>query len=349
MKIIHIVSSLDKINFGIYNAAIFGSQYLSSKYKTTTFAFSCSKPALKEIHDVTIVDTTEKPLDKILSEHNLSPNDTIVISHGCWLMPSRLGSKLSKMGFRWIYVPHGMLEPWSLSQASIKKKLYFHLIEKKALHRADRVRAVSEQEQTNLSKLRSDIDFIPNGVSVQSYPDKTSDMLNFLFLGRLHHKKGILPFVKAWNAVAANNDNINLIIAGPDQGELEKVKPYITGNVEYVGPVYGKEKDELLKKSHYFVLPSFSEGFPVSVLEAMSFGLIPLISSGCNFDDVFTNALGHRIEPEEKNIEDVLKKLSATEFDHDLSKKNWNYIKDHYSEAIISDKLMNIYQEVLKS
>lgn len=349
MKIIHIVSSLDKINFGIYNAAIFGSHYLSTQYKISSYAFVCVKPALLDLPGVTIVDAHKKPLHQLLEEHQLSPADTVVVSHGCWLTPSRMGYKLSSLGFRWIYVPHGMLEPWSLRQAPLKKRLYFHVFEKRFFRKADRIRAVSKPEQDNLSRMRNEVDFIPNGVSVQPYPAKSSELINFLFLGRLHYKKGIVPFVKAWAAVAANKRNIKLIIAGPDQGELEKVKPYLSENVTYVGAVYGNEKVDLIRSSHYFILPSFSEGFPVSALEAMSFGLIPLISSGCNFDEVFSLGLGRQIEPDEQQIQGVLEELASRPFDHGLSKKNWDYVNSNYSEEIVGDKLLNVYRQVIKS
>jgi glycosyltransferase involved in cell wall biosynthesis len=355
MKIIHLLHSLDRISFGIYNAAIFASRYLHSKHSVQSHAFICSDQSIVvDLPAVNIVylgqnALDEKHIDGVLATNDLAPADSVVVSHGCWLMPTRLGSVLAKRGFKWLYVPHGMLEPWSMQQRFIKKSIYFLLVEKRCAVRADAIRAVSRQEQVNLSRrFGRRVDLVENGVKARAYPAKPSGTIeNFLFLGRLHHKKGITPLVKAWKAVAGNHPGKRLIIAGPDQGELSRINPYIGGNIEYVGPLYGDAKDELLNSSHYFVLPSFSEGFPVSVLEGMSFGLIPLISSGCNFDEVFENGLGFRMEPDEAAIGNVLKEVINSSYDHDLSKKNWQYINDYYSEPVIGERLLTLYQNVL--
>src|SRR5207249_4774582 len=63
----------------------------------------------------------------------------------------------------------------------------------------------------------------------------------FLFMARLHHKKGVLPLVKAWlHSPLQNNANYELVIAGPDEDELKKIKPLLaqSDNAIYVGPIY---------------------------------------------------------------------------------------------------------------
>ncbi|HZY78325.1 MAG TPA: glycosyltransferase, partial [Cyclobacteriaceae bacterium] len=311
MKVIHLIHSLDKISFGIYNAAVFGSQFLFSKHNISTYAFVCSPQSMAVgLPGVSIVYLGSNALDNTvvdnaLSSNNISATDTVVVSHGCWLAPTRLGAMLAKKGFKWLYVPHGMLEPWSMQQGALKKKIYYALFEKRFANHSKKIRAVSSVEQRNLAqRFGRTIDLVENGVTVRPYPSKSSgDVLIFLFLGRLHHKKGIVPLVEGWRSAFGTDNNRKLIIAGPDQGELEKIKPYLGNNIEYAGAVYGDTKDALFNKAHYFLLPSFSEGFPVSVLEAMSFGLIPLISSGCNFDQVFKEQLGFRMEPNITSVE----------------------------------------------
>jgi glycosyltransferase involved in cell wall biosynthesis len=134
-----------------------------------------------------------------------------------------------------------------------------------------------------------------------------------------------------------------LIIAGPDEGELDKIRPFIKGNIEYVGAVYGEKKRELLNCAHYYILPSFSEGFPSSVLEAMSAGAIPLISTGCNFQKVFENKLGYRIEPSPEMITPVLDLLKNRSFDQELSTRCRRFVQQNYSEEAIGNKLAYLY------
>lgn len=75
--------------------------------------------------------------------------------------------------------------------------------------------------------------------------------------------------------------NFRLLIGG--DGEIEKVQQYIKDNkldnvAEYIGWVSGEEKIKLLNEVDVFILPSYNEGLPISVLEAMSYNL-PIIST----------------------------------------------------------------------
>lgn len=66
-------------------------------------------------------------------------------------------------------------------------------------------------------------------------------------------------------------------------GEIDKVKQYIKENnlddiAEYIGWVSGEEKNKLLNEVDVFILPSYNEGLPISILEAMSYNL-PIVST----------------------------------------------------------------------
>lgn len=355
IKIVHIVTNLLKINFGIWNAAVFGSEYLNKHFRVSSFLWVCSDSQKMSIPGVDI-SYLDKRLskDNILNQiqaWNLHHTNTIFVSHGCWQTPTRLGFKLQKMGFKWLYVPHGMLEPWSMQHKKWKKFLYFSLIEKRLTKKAHGIRAVSEVEKQNLQiRFGREIFKIENGVKILPLKNKKKNEKVFLFMARLHHKKGILPLVKAWTACTKTNKNYKLVIAGPDEGELIKIQSFLNADetLEYKGAVYGDAKQALLERAHYFVLPSHSEGFPTSVVEAMSYGLVPLISSGCNFQAVFTEKLGYQIEPDEKNISDVLDALKKEDFNEQLSFRNHQYIQEHNSEKHIAEQLLTTYTNVLE-
>jgi glycosyltransferase involved in cell wall biosynthesis len=93
-------------------------------------------------------------------------------------------------------------------------------------------------------------------------------------------------------------------------------------------------------------LPSLSEGFPVSVLESMSYGLIPLISEGCNFNEVFEYKLGERLEPDESQISSVLRSIASRSFDHELSRRNSEFINSRFAEKKIGEQLLNFYRSI---
>lgn len=214
-------------------------------------------------------------------------------------------------------MPHGMLDPWAMQQKKFKKFLYYFLIEKRLIQSSDAIRVVSFPEKQRLSESfdPSKIFFIPNGIASCSEVRldlKRTKPRKFLFLSRLHSKKNVVALVEAWIESSLNSDRTyELIIAGPDQGELSKLLPILqkSSSVKYVGSIYADAKDELLNESSFFVLPSFSEGLPTSVLEAMSRGVIPIITEECNLPDVFAQNLGIKISTHKESIR---KALNAT-------------------------------------
>jgi glycosyltransferase involved in cell wall biosynthesis len=351
--IAHIVPDVTAINYGIWNAALFADNYLKNSRGVKSLLIVCQEPSRPSTvrGDVIWVGRAPWPTDVVseLIEWGMMPEKTIVVSHGCWLAPTRLAYQLKKKGFRWIYTPHGMLEPWSRNHKWFKKKIYFSLFEKKWSVHADSLRAVSKEEQKNLQMMyKRPVWVVENGTETQKYRPKSVGNENWLFMARLHHKKGVLPLVKAWTVSMKDTKNKKLIIAGPDDGELEKIKTYIDGkNIEYLGPIYGDAKVDILNEAHYYILPSFSEGFPTSVVEAMSYGVIPLISSGCNFPEVFENKLGHRVEPDGDSLASQLAALKDRSFDHELSKRNCSFVGKEYSEPVIGEKLYAMYCSIL--
>lgn len=351
IQVVHIISNLSQINFGIWNAALFPGKWLAENTGIRTRVWVCEHNAgeahIQIDYPITYLDQGT-PLKQILKENSFAQNNTIFVSHGCWLTPTRIGYQLRKLDYAWLYVPHGMLEPWSMNQGKVKKSVYYFLYEGRFNRAASRVRAVSEKEQKNLAvKLRRSVDQIENGIQIVPYPKKKTEKLIFLFMARLHFKKGILPLVKAWKGVMGRDPRKKLIIAGPDEGELKNIQPFLGKNVKYAGPVYGEDKSDLLKNAHYYLLPSYSEGFPTSVLEAMGYGLIPLISKGCNFNAVFDQRLGHQVEPDTDSIAKVLRKLKAVKFDAALSLRNHEFIMKNFSEECIGRKLFTLYMEMI--
>lgn len=329
-RLIHLVDRFDRVNYGIWNAALATADQLQEQYHLQAEMWypevgaATDLPLPRSVRGRALADLSMEGLGLAIAEAGLDPVVDVIISHGCWRYPTRWGEALRKKGYRWLAVPHGMLESWSMRQKWLRKKVYYYLRELPALHRADAVRAVGDMEFVNLCKVFGDkTHCIVNGVeplpaSAQERPVDCAaqdGVKRVLFMARLHHKKGILPLVQAWSESRLMGDvKFQLQIAGPDDGELEVLKELLEKlptpvNIEYLGAVYGPQKQQLLQEATYYALPSFSEGFPTSVLEAMQYGAVPLISDGCNFPDVFKHELGYRLSPEVADIRAVLDQL----------------------------------------
>lgn len=122
----------------------------------------------------------------------------------------------------------------------------------------------------------------PNPVEVPALPPTPrSRGRTILFLGRIREKKGVFDLLEAMPAVRALCPEVRLVLAG--DGELERAKARarqlgIADAVELVGWIDGDEKRRALLSADVFVLPSYFEGLPIGILEAMALQ-IPVVAS----------------------------------------------------------------------
>ena len=366
MRIINIVDRLDRVNFGIWNSSIATAGVLKNRFNVDSeiwFPESTREAEDDELNGacprgLARLDKTE--LSKLEKTAGLDPSTDIIVSHGCWQYPTRWGRLFKAKGYSWMAVPHGMLESWSVSQKRYRKWIYFHGVEKPSLMKADKIRAVGRPELDVLKKVfKQNLVWMPNGVP--STGDKVGTMEKplqrvVLFLARLHHKKGVMPLLEGWKESSlCNRDGYKLVIAGPDDGELKNLQNFKerndhVRNIEYIGPVYGERKEALLRGSHFYILPSFSEGFPTSVLEGMLNGLVPVISRGCNFPDVFEEKLGLEVSPDSASVKSALNtilEMDPTTFST-MSFYAREYIENNYTYEILGAKQFDFYKRLLK-
>lgn len=129
---------------------------------------------------------------------------------------------------------------------------------------------------------------VPNWIDAEPYVSLSrgragsGDAVRFLFLGWIERNKGIFELIEAFGDLSAKRPDAKLIVCGRG-GAFEEVRRKVvelglSGKVELRGWVTGEEKLSLLKSCDAFVLPSFLEGMPNALLEAMASGL-PVIAS----------------------------------------------------------------------
>ncbi|MCG6137411.1 MAG: glycosyltransferase family 4 protein [Nostoc sp. LLA-1] len=136
----------------------------------------------------------------------------------------------------------------------------------------------------NLGLNPAQVVVLPNPVKlpVEVPPRTNSQTVNFLFLGRIGERKGAFDLIEAFAAIPhEQRQNSELTMAGDGDGKRARdlVKNLnLSNQITILDWVNEQERDALLKKADVFVLPSYNEGLPMALLEAMSWGL-PVITT----------------------------------------------------------------------
>ncbi len=113
---------------------------------------------------------------------------------------------------------------------------------------------------------------------------KVREKFIVLFFGRLNPTKGPEKLALAARNITEKRKDIAFIWAGPDEGKADEVQKLIKGysNMKYLGPIRDKKKiAEMYQASDVYVLPSYREGLPLTLFEAMASGL-PIVASPVN-------------------------------------------------------------------
>lgn len=251
-----------------------------------------------------------------LSSSLTDASPDVVHTHGCWMYTSaQVAQWHATTGRPYVVSPHGMLDPWALRNSRWKKRVAWHWFERRHLKRAACLHALTVAEARALRDLglTQPICVIPNGVDVEA-PDPGDPAADgdgtptVLFLGRLHPKKGIAELLTGWSQFARGHAPWRLRIAGWDDGghaaalQAQARALGVEGSVEFVGPQFGEAKRRAFAEADAFILPSFSEGLPMTVLEAWARGVPVIMSDHCNLPEGFAAAAAVRVEPQPESI-----------------------------------------------
>jgi poly(glycerol-phosphate) alpha-glucosyltransferase len=214
-----------------------------------------------------------------------------------------------------------------------KKRVAGMLFEHAHLRHARCLHALNDSEYRAIRGygLVNPVAIVPNGVDLpdsagtKCEPDWSSslpsDSRSLLFLGRIHPKKGLGNLLRAWaqarEECAAAASPWHLIIAGWEQGghrqELEQLSATLgtRTSVHFVGPQFDEQKTASLARADAFILPSFSEGLPMAVLDAWSHRLPVLMTPQCNLPEGFAAQAAIGMAPEPVSICAALEELFA--------------------------------------
>ncbi|MDG1357791.1 MAG: glycosyltransferase [Akkermansiaceae bacterium] len=225
---------------------------------------------------------------------------------------------------------------------------------------------------------------IPEGRDLKSRYSAENKIM--LFLGRLHPKKGLENALRAWAAARSASaeecdsgggdpSKWQFVIAGWDQGDhelrlkqlceelelsfadvpakqflsLEASSGQLSGfSVVFVGPVFGELKVELLERANVFILPSFSEGLPMSILEAWAYELPVVMTDYCNLPEGFDADAAIHIDTEVESMSAGMLKMIACSEDElkGMGGNGLNLVKEKFTWPTIAAQMGELYQWV---
>lgn len=294
---------------------------------------------------------------------------SILHLHGVW-EPMLLAAARTARRARVPYVitPHGMLDPWSLSQGRLKKRLALFFAYRRMINHAAFLHALNADEATLLEplSLRSPVRVIPNGVfleEVEPLPApgafrkmhaELSDATFILFLSRLHYKKGLDYLADAFERVAAVNRSIRLVVAGPDGGAQDAFAQQIaqaglSDRVHVVGPIYGPSKLGALVDASCFCLPSRQEGFSIAITEALACGVPVVISDACHFPEVAEAGAGEVVPLDADAVaQALLRILGDDDLRHRMSQAGRELVRSRFTWPKIAARMVECYEGAMR-
>ena len=294
------------------------------------------------------------------------PDVDVVHIHSIYMFHTAVTAFYSKK-FQIPYVikPHGTLNPYIYKRHRFRKKIVEILFQDRVLRRASGIHFMTEEEKMLacghtfgapgfVAPIGLDIDEyscdLAKGKLISRFPELNGKRI-ILFLGRINFVKGLDILVNAFAAVAREEDDVHLLIAGPDDnGYGKKISEWLKkGNVHtkttLAGMLQGEEKLEAFHISSVFVLPSYSENFGIAVLEAMACGLPVIVSERVNLWSEVVAAKAGEVAPCDaemfsRKIQDILNNKESA---RQMGMNGNALVRDKFSWQEIASKLMSVY------
>ena len=276
-------------------------------------------------------------------------------------------SKITSKGY--LLSSNGYLDPWALANSSLKKNIAMKLGFHSVLDNASCIQVNSslELDSVRLLGLKNPTCMVSNGINLPAldqkqnapWPIESKDRKVLLYIGRIDKKKGVDLLLQAWKSIVKNgaNKNWQLVIVGfkNDNSKFEEsLKSFIEENklkndVTCLEGLYGKNMEACYRNCDAFVLPSFSEGASIAVLNAWAFSKPVIITDECGFPDAALEGCSVTIKPSSSSIKFGI--IACIEMNEDerinMGQKGLNLVKRKYSWEVVAEEIIKVYKWIV--
>jgi len=228
----------------------------------------------------------------------------VVHLHTLWSPLVGAAARVARsLGKPYVLAPHGMLDPWSMKQKALKKRLYWATVEGWTARGAAALLFTTENERdlamasvdikapAEVIALGADAPPASRAVLAKEFLSVHSDLAGrpiVIFLGRLHGKKRPEALIEAMPAILAERPDALAVFVGAGEQDCEQqlrrlaAELGVAGAVVFLGHRNGREKWQALAAASAFVLASQQENFAIAAVEALAMGLPVLLTRSVN-------------------------------------------------------------------
>jgi len=272
-----------------------------------------------------------------------------------------------KAGVPYIVRPLGTLEPWSMTQKSLRKRVFWQVSGKGMLRRAAAVHYTTDAEKLSTERLLglNHGKVIALGIETaasashakleQHFPELASEPY-MLVLSRLHPKKGLDVLIDAFLALVQVEKfaHWRLVIAGDGpEAYVLKLKAMAGSSAQrdrivFTGWLDGEEKDAVLGGASLLVLPSHQENFGLCVMEALSHSVPVLVSPHVNLAEEIVLANAGWIATVDKDA--LISRLAEALGDEEERVRRGHagkQLSQKYSWDTVAKNLIDLYRQVV--
>lgn len=302
--------------------------------------------------------------------HRVAGEFDLIHIHSLWLFPQFAAYwAADRSQVPYVVSLHGALDPYLRQHGRARKTLTDMLWQRRMLANAALLHITTEQEGDLVADVAVETPrhVVPVGVWTERFQTggdgdrfrarylagSKADIV--LFLGRLTYKKGLDLLIESFARVPRAPRPALLVIAGPDDEDLQPALESVirnadlTGRVIFTGPIYQRDRADALSAATVWALSSYTENFGVAVMEALAAGLPTVVSKDVNLAGAIgQHQAGVVAETNPQAFGVALSNILADRDSHPDLASRARALAWTYDWAVVAPELKTMYRRALE-